>query len=167
MYFYKLLKTSYQIIYSPSHPSLYDWSKLYPTIDSNKVEFADVGCGYGGFLVSLAETFPDKFALGMEIRVKVSNYVIDRIEALRLLNPGQYNNIACLRSNAMKYLTNFFHKNQLSKIFFLYPDPHFKKSKHRWRIINPCLLSEYSYVLKPKVQYYQFWLNFKENTYCY
>ena len=118
------------------------------------MEFADVGCGYGGFLVGLGETYPDKYCLGMEIRVKVSNYVIDRIEALRLLNPGQYENIACLRSNAMKYLTNFFHKGQLSKMFFLYPDPHFKKSKHRWRIINPSLLSEYSYVLRPEVIFF-------------
>ena len=27
----------------------------------------------------------------------------------------------------MKYLPNFFRKGQLEKIFFLFPDPHFKK----------------------------------------
>ena len=43
----------------------------------NKVTFADIGCGYGGLLVSLSTMFPDNFALGMEIRVKVSDYVID------------------------------------------------------------------------------------------
>lgn len=32
-------------------------------------------------------------------------------------------------------------------MFFLYPDPHFKKSKHKWRIINQSLLAEYAYVL--------------------
>jgi len=32
-------------------------------------------------------------------------------------------------------------------MFFLYPDPHFKKSKHKWRIINKSLLAEYAYVL--------------------
>lgn len=32
-------------------------------------------------------------------------------------------------------------------MFFLYPDPHFKKAKHKWRIINKCLLAEYAYVL--------------------
>lgn len=117
--------------------------------------------------------------LGMEIRVKVSKYVQDRITALRKLNVGQYNNIACIRSNAMKYLPNFFCRGQvnvkafefislalckcikliknsifriqLSKMFFLYPDPHFKKSKHKWRIISDTLLSEYAYVLRPGV----------------
>ena len=110
-----------------------------PDITSKKklqVVFADVGCGYGGLLVQLSPMFPDKLMVGMEIRVKVSDYVKDRIRALRLQNPGNYTNIACLRSNAMKYLPNFFEKGQLEKMFFLFPDPHFKKAKHKWRIIN-------------------------------
>lgn len=32
-------------------------------------------------------------------------------------------------------------------MFFLYPDPHFKKAKHKWRIVNEGLLAEYAYVL--------------------
>lgn len=83
----------------------------------------------------------------MEIRVKVSDFVQDRIEVLRHLHPGDYENVACIRTNSMKYLSNYFHKGQLTKMFFLYPDPHFKKSKHKWRIINPSLISEYAYVL--------------------
>ena len=48
----------------------------------------------------------------------------------------------------MKFLPNFFYKGQLEKMFFLFPDPHFKKAKHKWRIINDTLLAEYAYVLK-------------------
>lgn len=73
---------------------------------------------------------------------------MQRIKALRAENPGKYGNIACIRSNAMKYLPCFFAKGQLEKMFFLFPDPHFKKSKHKWRIINDTLLAEYAYVLK-------------------
>ena len=131
----------------PVEPSVMDWTKLYPN-SAGPVKFADVGCGYGGLLVSLSSMFPDKNILGMEIRVKVSDYVRDRIVALRTQNPGQYENIACLRGNAMKYLPNFFVKGQLEKMFFLFPDPHFKKAKHKWRIINETLLAEYAYVLK-------------------
>ena len=32
----------------------------------------------------------------------------------------------------MKHLPNFFRKGQLEKMFFLFPDPHFKKAKHKW-----------------------------------
>lgn len=128
-----------------------DWSKYYPQKfegESPEVEFLDVGCGYGGLLITLSKMFPNTLILGMEIRVKVSDYVMDRIKALQVQHPGCYTNIACLRTNAMKYLPNYFKKGQLKKMFFLYPDPHFKKSKHKWRIINKNLLAEYAYVLK-------------------
>ncbi|XP_017095106.2 tRNA (guanine-N(7)-)-methyltransferase [Drosophila bipectinata] len=135
----------------PARPEDVNWRALYPSIQPDqKVTFADIGCGYGGFLVTLGEMFPDKFSIGMEIRVKVSDYVMDRITALRHKSgeAGAYKNIACIRTNAMKYLPNYFAKGQLEKMFFLYPDPHFKRAKHKWRIINQALLSEYAYVLK-------------------
>ncbi|KAJ8917798.1 hypothetical protein NQ315_010704, partial [Exocentrus adspersus] len=136
----------------PRTPDEMDWSKYYPEKLSSSestplVEFADIGCGYGGLLITLSPMFPNSLILGMEIRVKVSDYVMDRIAALRCQHPGEYQNIACLRTNAMKYLPNYFKKGQLKKIFFLYPDPHFKKAKHKWRIINQNLLAEYAYVL--------------------
>uniref|UniRef100_A0A0C9PIN7 tRNA (guanine-N(7)-)-methyltransferase n=1 Tax=Fopius arisanus TaxID=64838 RepID=A0A0C9PIN7_9HYME len=150
----------------PIKPELVDWSLLYPpnSIDkpedenssgsSRQVEFADIGCGYGGLLVTLSRMFPKTLILGLEIRVKVSDYVMDRIAALRSQHPGEYNNIACLRTNAMKYLPNYFKKGQLKKVFFLYPDPHFKKAKHKWRIINKTLLAEYAYVLSEQALVY-------------
>ncbi|XP_012587728.1 PREDICTED: tRNA (guanine-N(7)-)-methyltransferase [Condylura cristata] len=153
---------------SPVKPEEMDWSELYPEFftppaqaqshddpkdESGKgaraqVEFADIGCGYGGLLVKLSPLFPDTLILGLEIRVKVSDYVQDRIRALRAAPGGGFQNIACLRSNAMKHLPNFFHKGQLTKMFFLFPDPHFKRTKHKWRIISPTLLAEYAYVLR-------------------
>ena len=50
----------------------------------------------------------------------------ERILALRRENAGQYENVACLRTNAMKFLPHYFRKGQLEKLFFLFPDPHFK-----------------------------------------
>ncbi|OZJ01982.1 tRNA (guanine-N(7)-)-methyltransferase [Bifiguratus adelaidae] len=148
----------------PINPSTMDWSTHYPAFveeakenDSlvksvpklrSKVEFADIGCGYGGLLIALAPLYPDTLMLGMEIRVKVQEYVYERIHALRKQHPGQYENVSISRMNAMKFLPNFFEKGQLSKIFFLFPDPHFKKKKHKARIISSTLLAEYAYVLR-------------------
>lgn len=75
--------------------------------------------------------------------------------------PGGYQNVSVLRANAMKFLPNFFERGQvstelpeasatthllnlnspnrspqLSKLFFLFPDPHFKARKHKARIIS-------------------------------
>lgn len=133
----------------PVNPSSMDWSELYPVsvLRGKRVENLDIGCGYGGLLITLAKTYPEMLSLGMEIRVKVSDFVRDRIKAMREEYPNTYDNIACIRSNAMKYLPNYFHKGQLKKLFFLFPDPHFKKQKHKWRIISEPLLAEYAFIL--------------------
>lgn len=86
--------------------------------------------------------------IGMELRDKVSEYVKERISALRVANPGQYQNISVVRTNSMKYIPNYFEKGQLSKMFFLFPDPHFKEKNHRRRVISTHLLDEYAYTLK-------------------
>ncbi|KAJ2843377.1 tRNA (guanine-N(7)-)-methyltransferase (tRNA(m7G46)-methyltransferase) [Coemansia brasiliensis] len=157
-----------------------------------RVEFADIGCGYGGLLVALSPLFPNTLMVGMEIRTKLVNYLQQRIEALRefqhelkkspaaewvdvqakldkeiadlskpleteesldngetdRLVPGHYENISAMRINCQKYLPNFFEKGQLTKIFVLFADPHFKRRKHKARIITSTLLAEYAYVMR-------------------
>ena len=49
----------------------------------------------------------------------------------------------------MRYLPNYFRKHQLEKMFFCFPDPHFKVKNHRRRIISLALLNDYAYFLKP------------------
>ncbi|KAF8392812.1 hypothetical protein HHK36_021049 [Tetracentron sinense] len=111
------------------------------------IQFADIGCGFGGLLINLSTLFPETLMIGMELRDKVTEYVKERILALRAGNPGQYQNISVVRTNSMKYIPNFFEKGQLSKMFFLFPDPHFKEKNHRRRVISPHLLDEYAYTL--------------------
>ncbi|KAL5558783.1 hypothetical protein UlMin_034994 [Ulmus minor] len=136
----------------PVSPGHVDYSLHYPQFDqfdgSKKVKFADIGCGFGGLLISLSTLFPNTLMIGMELRDKVTEYVKERILALRVTNPGQYQNASVVRTNSMKYIPNYFEKGQLSKMFFLFPDPHFKEKNHRRRVISPHLLDEYAYVLE-------------------
>ncbi|SCU95652.1 LANO_0E10946g1_1 [Lachancea nothofagi CBS 11611] len=141
----------------PVNPDEMDWQKLYPHFFdeatnrmTKQVTIADIGCGFGGLLIDLSPEFPENLILGMEIRVQVTNYVEDRIIALRTnhADNNSFQNINVLRGNAMKFLPNFFHKSQLEKMFFCFPDPHFKQRKHKARIITNTLLSEYAYALK-------------------
>ena len=87
----------------------------------------------------------------MEIRISVTEYVQEKIRALRTQNAENqtYQNISCLRANTMKFLPNFFLKHQLRAIFLCFPDPHFKQRKHKARIVSTTLCSEYAYVLRP------------------
>lgn len=57
---------------SPASPDGMDWSTHYPKYfddegkskEGKQVEWADVGCGFGGLLMSLAPQFPDTLMLG-------------------------------------------------------------------------------------------------------
>jgi tRNA (guanine-N7-)-methyltransferase len=58
--------------------------------------------------------------VGMEIRIKVEEFVAKRIDALRTQNKekapthaGSYQNISVMRMNAMKFLPNFFKRGQV------------------------------------------------------
>ena len=135
-----------------------------------RVEFLDVGCGYGSLLLELAAIFPRALMLGVEIRPKVVEYVQKRCLALRheartgkvgsegaaangiVLNAAAATsgghvdtsaaasaaasdgvsapaceNVWAVHNNAMRFLPNFFEKGQLTKLYFCFPDPHFKR----------------------------------------
>ncbi|KAI9151897.1 putative intermediate filament protein MDM1 [Paramyrothecium foliicola] len=152
-----------QITTYPASPQEMDWSTYYPeyvaepeSSETGKaprmkkdVEVVDIGCGFGGLLVALAPLLPESLMLGLEIRPTVTQFVQDRIWALRAQNPGQYQNAACFRANTMKFMPNFFKKGQLSKVFICFPDPHFKTRKHKARIVSQTLNSEYAFALRP------------------
>ncbi|KAI9851640.1 MAG: hypothetical protein M1838_003109 [Thelocarpon superellum] len=88
----------------------------------------------------------------MEIRTQVTEFVQDRIRALRVQNEDRrlFQNVSCVRANTMKFLPNFFNKGQLGKIFLCFPDPHFKTRKHKARIVSTTLNAEYAFVLRPR-----------------
>lgn len=137
----------------PLNPVAMDWFKLYPQPGERKVEILDIGCGYGGLMVALSPLFPNSLILGLEIRQKVVEYVSRRITALRTTQ-DQFHNIAVERTNSMKYLINYIPKAQIEKAFILFPDPHFKRKKHKARIVTSHLLAEYAFLIKPKGRLY-------------
>jgi tRNA (guanine-N7-)-methyltransferase len=140
----------------PEHPALNkdtdnEVSSFLSSSMSIRPDVLDVGCGFGGLTMALAPALPNNTILGLEIRSKVTEYVRLRIIAQRKEHPGKYQNCSVMRTNAMKYLPNFFPGASLEKIFFCFPDPHFKKKNHPRRIISERLLTEYTYLLKPDV----------------
>jgi tRNA (guanine-N7-)-methyltransferase len=141
----------------PDHPALAQGSEKESSSGFNsqsasiRPDVLDVGCGFGGLTMALSPVLPNNTILGLEIRSKVTEYVRLRIVASRKEHPGQYQNCSVMRTNAMKYLPNFFPKASLEKLFFCFPDPHFKRKNHPRRIVSERLLTEYAFLLKPEV----------------
>jgi tRNA (guanine-N7-)-methyltransferase len=140
----------------PLRHDLMDWTtEHYPawkeSSEACRPTVLDIGCGFGGLTVALSKALPDETILGMEIRAKVTEFVRLRILALRKDVPGSYQNASVMRTNSMKFLPNYFPKGSLEKLFFCFPDPHFKRKNHPRRIVSERLLSEYAYLLKPKI----------------
>ncbi|KAJ8908683.1 hypothetical protein NDN08_005388 [Rhodosorus marinus] len=154
----------------PSRPSEVEWRKwfdlesatseglraraLKEEVDVTRPEWVDIGCGYGGLLAEMSTAFPDKLMVGLEIRDRPLQFCEERIKKLRKEAPGSYGNVWYIRTNVMKFLVNFFEKGSVEKMFFCYPDPHYKKKKHRQRIVSMQLLAEYAYVLSPSALVY-------------
>lgn len=126
----------------------------YPSLSARgRVEFVDVGCAFGGMLFTLAPLFPDTLMLGLEIRAKVVQFAQDKAGEMRrnadaTLGHHHYNNVWFEQLNVMKFGSNCFEKGQLSKMFFCYPDPHWKRKNIRRRIVGPGLVHEYAFWLK-------------------
>lgn len=77
-----LVDAHFEVPLSPDHMN---WTELYPELHAEaaekgicppQVRFVDVGCGFGGLTVRLAETYPEKLVCGMEIRQKVSGELV-------------------------------------------------------------------------------------------
>jgi tRNA (guanine-N7-)-methyltransferase len=52
------------------------------------------------------------------------------------------------QNNDADFFPQFFRKASVNKLFFCFPDPHFKRKNHGRRIVSERLLSEYAYILK-------------------
>ncbi|OHT09955.1 hypothetical protein TRFO_21055 [Tritrichomonas foetus] len=137
----------------PLRPSEIDWKEFYPILekDDNQIEyhaptFLDIGCGYGGMSFALSELFPTKLILALEIRCVATSFVHDKVIARRSI--GKAHNVAAQWANTMRTLMRYLNPHTIEKIFVLFPDPHFKKRKMKWRIISQQLMDEYAFVMK-------------------
>ncbi|WUR02189.1 tRNA (guanine-N(7)-)-methyltransferase (TRMB) [Vairimorpha necatrix] len=126
----------------PSSPASVDWSHRFQ--NGLPPSFLDIGCGYGKFLMKEGT----HNILGLEIRDKVFEYVKAKISELNLTT------CSVMKTNALLFLPNIFHKYSLDKIFILFPDPHFKRRKQKGRVVCRQMIHIYEYLLSSKGRLY-------------
>ena len=136
-----------------------DWTEFYPVLktDPSSVvdstpSILDIGCGYGGMSFALSELFKDRLILAFEIRCVVTTFVQDKINFRR--QSGLAQNVAVQWANTMRTLMRYIQPHSIERMFILFPDPHFKNRKAKWRIISPQLMDEYAFITKSGALFY-------------
>ncbi|MDI9879726.1 tRNA (guanosine(46)-N7)-methyltransferase TrmB [Flectobacillus longus] len=123
---------------------------LYETIKGqwNEIMFEkkqpivlELGCGKGEYTVGLAQIFPEKNFIGVDIKG-------DRIAVgAKFANENSLSNVAFLRTK-IHQLLDFFEKDEITEIWITFPDPQPLKSGIKRRLTNPRFLELYKEILK-------------------
>ncbi len=102
----------------------------------------ELGCGKGEYTVGMAQLFPKKNFIGIDIKGA-------RIwRGLKDANKDNMNNVAFIRSR-INLLEYFFNKNEVSELWITFPDPHPRELKQKKRLTSPQFLNRYYDILKP------------------
>ncbi|MEM9895844.1 MAG: tRNA (guanosine(46)-N7)-methyltransferase TrmB [Bacteroidota bacterium] len=101
---------------------------------------AELACGWGEYTLGLAELYPEKNHIGIDLKG-------DRIwrGSQHALNQ-KLGNVAFLRIHIIELL-NLFDVGELDEIWLTFPDPRPKDRDEKHRLTNPSYLAKYREVL--------------------
>ena len=115
------------------------WNKDF--FKNNNPLVLELGCGKGEYSVGLAEKYPEKNFIGIDIKgARIWKGATDS------LKKGM-NNIGFLRIR-IDWITYCFAKNEIDEIWITFPDPQIKKRRASKRLTHPDFLNRYQYILK-------------------
>lgn len=100
----------------------------------------ELGCGKGEYCVGLAQRYPEKNFLGLDI--KGARMFIGAKQAL----DQNIRNAGFIRTR-IDFITSCFAENEVDEIWITFPDPQLQKP--RKRLTSPLFLSRYRQLLKP------------------
>lgn len=127
-------------ITSGDFPLKGNWSKEFFKNDNPIV--LELGCGKGEYSVGLAERYPEKNFIGIDI--KGARFWRGAKTAVE----KGLNNVAFLRTQ-IELIEGTFGKGEVSEIWITFPDPQIKYKRTKHRLTNSEFLQRYKNILKP------------------
>ena len=116
------------------------WNKEFFKNDNPIV--LELGCGKGEYSVGLAERFPEKNFIGIDI--KGARFWRG---AKTAVETGM-NNVAFVRTQ-IELIHHIFTQNEVSEIWITFPAPQIKYKRTKHRMTNAAFLDNYKKILKP------------------
>jgi tRNA (guanine-N7-)-methyltransferase len=115
-----------------------NWNAFFKNENPLVLELA---CGRGEYTVGLAQLFPDKNYIGVDVK---GNRIY--IGAKKCLEK-EINNTAFLRTQ-IEMLNDYFAAEEVSEIWITFPDPQLRTSRAKKRLTHPRFLRLYKQLLK-------------------
>ncbi len=103
----------------------------------------ELGCGKGEYSVYLAQEYPEKNFVGIDI--KGARFWAGAKQALE----QNIQNIAFLRTQ-IELVDLAFGENEVDEIWITFPDPQIKYKRSKHRLTHPDFLARYKKILKPE-----------------
>lgn len=101
----------------------------------------ELGCGRGEYTVGLAQAYPNRNFIGIDIKG-------DRIaRGSQAALEGGLSNVAFLRTD-VQYLTEFFGEQEVDEIWITFPDPQPRDKQEKHRLTYSSFLNIYRSILK-------------------
>jgi len=101
----------------------------------------ELGCGKGEYTVGLAQRYPDKNFIGVDIKG-------NRIwTGAKTAIENNMNNVAFIRTR-IDFIEACFANHEIDEIWITFPDPQPQKTRERNRLTNPMFIRRYTNILK-------------------
>ncbi len=121
-----------------------DWHSIYQ--NWNLPLSLDLGSGQGEYLLAMAQKYPERNFLGLEIRQPLVEYSNSQRISLGLTN------VYFLFCNINKTLPGLLPPGKVSEVTIQFPDPWFKRRQQKRRLVNADLVNTLAQLLIPQGQ---------------
>lgn len=116
------------------------WNKEF--FKNNNPIVLELGCGKGEYTVGLAEKYPEKNFIGIDI--KGARFW----RGAKTADENNMNNVGFLRTQ-IELIEHCFAENEVDEIWITFPDPQIKYKRTKHRMTNAAFLQRYKKILKP------------------
>lgn len=115
------------------------WHKEY--FGNQNPIILELGCGKGEYTIGLAQRYPDKNFIGVDIKGARMWVGCRKVKDMELKN------VAFIRTR-IEFIELFFGSDEVSEIWLTFSDPQLRMSRRKKRLSSPQFLQRYSKFLK-------------------
>ncbi|MAQ76704.1 MAG: tRNA (guanosine(46)-N7)-methyltransferase TrmB [Aquimarina sp.] len=138
--FVNVIEPTRDEVINDSHGLKGNWNQSI--FKNNNPIVLELGCGKGEYTIGLAERYPDKNFIGIDI--KGARFWRGAKTAIE----ENLKNVYFIRTQ-IELITHLFDNNEVDEIWITFPDPQIKYKRTKHRLTNQSFLEKYKTILKP------------------